>query len=207
MSDDAKRWILARRARFVATAIAGLTVGACDSCDSKHGTTTETPTTASTSTGPAACLKPAVCLSPPRPPSGDADGAAAAASAMLKALAELDGAGPTPRGEVTTTTAVTGAVPRAEATVRAGFALRARTCYRQALASDPQMAGRAVIALKVAPGGDVDSASVTSATGLSTQLTACLVNAARKLHFEGSPGTDASAAGIVTITAALTVPD
>lgn len=62
MSDDTKKLILARRARFVAAAIAGVAVSACD----KPRACLEPPMATSTSpTFP----RPSVCLSPPhRPP-------------------------------------------------------------------------------------------------------------------------------------------
>ena len=69
MNDDAKRIILARRARFVAAAVAGISIGGCDTCTPKSSQGDRTPPADSTTTRPTVCLSPAL----PRKDSGAAD--------------------------------------------------------------------------------------------------------------------------------------
>jgi hypothetical protein len=66
MDDDAKRTILARRARFVAAALSGVAVAGCDRCNPlvclEPPLATDGGATTTTTTRPTACLKPVVCL-------------------------------------------------------------------------------------------------------------------------------------------------
>jgi hypothetical protein len=73
VSDDARQKILARRARFVAAALAGLTSTGCDEtspepCLSPVATGVDAGTTASTRASVERPPGPSVCLSPMPPP-------------------------------------------------------------------------------------------------------------------------------------------
>jgi hypothetical protein len=62
---------------------------------------------------------------------------------------------------------------------KAGF----RACYTVGLRSDPNMRGKLVLALKIQPGGEVESASVATNTGLAPSVAACCAARARRLQF------------------------
>jgi len=82
-------------------------------------------------------------------------------------------------------------VSNAEATIRRQIHPGAKRCYQRGLQQDPTQAGRLVITIKVAPGGDVDSASVASNGGLSAQVASCIALVARRAKFD-APGPDGS---------------
>ncbi|MBV8956853.1 MAG: AgmX/PglI C-terminal domain-containing protein, partial [Solirubrobacterales bacterium] len=65
----------------------------------------------------------------------------------------------------------------------------ATKCYEQRAASDPNE-GRLFLLLKIAPSGDVATATVTSNTGLSEDVARCIVDAAGRAHF--APGASGS---------------
>jgi TonB family protein len=180
--DDAKRLILARRARFVAAAVAGISVASCDPKSATSGDAGAAQASAPiVPIAPGACLKPPALMPPEdgglgEPPDSPRDAA------------------PPPEGNVETTVTVAGTLPRAEAVVRGGFVPHARSCYRAALRSDPTLAARVVVSVKVQADGDVESAAIASDGGAST-LGACVASAARRLHFDETPK-----GAVVTIT-------
>jgi hypothetical protein len=86
-------------------------------------------------------------------------------------------------------------IANAEAVIRTQLQPRARQCYQHAVTADPSLPdGSLVIAIQVGASGEVGSAGVTSRTGLSPQVAACIQGAASRLTFE-SPG-----AGGATVT-------
>jgi hypothetical protein len=82
-------------------------------------------------------------------------------------------------------------VSNAEATIRRQIHPGAKRCYQRGLQQDPTQAGRLVVTIKVAPGGDVDSASVASNARLSVQVASCIALVARRAKFD-APGSDGS---------------
>ena len=66
-------------------------------------------------------------------------------------------------------------VSNAEAVIRSQIHPGAKRCYQRGLESDPTQAGKLVILIKVAPSGEVDSASASSNNGLSASVAACIV--------------------------------
>jgi hypothetical protein len=75
--------------------------------------------------------------------------------------------------------------------VIAGLRPRFRQCYNQGLNSDPGMAGKVVIAIKVSPNGEVQSADQQSNSGLSPQVIACIQRTIRNAQFD-APGPNGS---------------
>ena len=97
--------------------------------------------------------------------------------------------GPTGDAQVGSTVA-TVAVANADrviAQMRPGF----RQCYNQGLNSDPGMSGKVVIAIKVSPNGEVQSADQLSNSGLSAQVVSCIQRKIRNAQFD-PPGPNGS---------------
>jgi hypothetical protein len=82
-------------------------------------------------------------------------------------------------------------VANAEAVIRSQIHPGAKKCYQRGLESDPTQAGKLVILIKVAPSGEVDTASVQSNSGLSTQVANCIASVARRAKFD-APGPSGS---------------
>jgi hypothetical protein len=82
-------------------------------------------------------------------------------------------------------------VSNAEAVIRSQIHPGAKRCYQKGLESDPTQAGRIVILIKVAPSGEVDSASVASNSGLSPSVAGCIASVARRAKFD-APGANGS---------------
>jgi hypothetical protein len=82
---------------------------------------------------------------------------------------------------------VAGVLNDAEAVVRRQIHQGARHCYQRALESDPTLSGKLVLLLKVAPSGEVASASFSSNTGLNDEVARCIAGVARRARFE-APG-------------------
>jgi hypothetical protein len=82
-------------------------------------------------------------------------------------------------------------VNNAEAVIRSQVHPGAKRCYQKGLESDPSQAGKVVILIKVAPSGEVDSATVASNSGLSAQVAACIAAVARRAKFD-APGASGS---------------
>jgi hypothetical protein len=82
-------------------------------------------------------------------------------------------------------------VSNAEAVIRSQIHPGAKRCYQKGLESDPTQAGKLVLLIKVAPSGEVDSTSITSNTGLSAQVAACISSVARRAKFD-PPGASGS---------------
>ena len=82
-------------------------------------------------------------------------------------------------------------VNNAEAVIRSQVHPGAKRCYQKGLESDPSQAGKIVILIKVAPSGEVDSATVASNTGLSAQVASCIAAVARRAKFD-APGASGS---------------
>lgn len=80
-------------------------------------------------------------------------------------------------------TTATVPVPNADR-VLAGLRPRFRNCYQKGLDSDPTMSGRLAISVRVAPSGEVLSASMVSNTGLSPGAADCVVRAIKATQFE-----------------------
>lgn len=92
-----------------------------------------------------------------------------------------------PKGDAQTG-ATTASVPVSDADrVIAGLRPKFKACYQKGLNSDPSMAGRVVIAAKVSPNGEVDSANVSTNTGLSQEVASCIARAVRNAQF-AAPG-------------------
>jgi outer membrane biosynthesis protein TonB len=82
-------------------------------------------------------------------------------------------------------------VSNAEAVIRSQIHPGAKRCYQKGLESDPTQSGKLVIMIKVAPSGEVDSASVGSNSGLSPSVASCIVAVARRAKFD-APGANGS---------------
>ncbi|HZU84137.1 MAG TPA: AgmX/PglI C-terminal domain-containing protein [Polyangiaceae bacterium] len=82
-------------------------------------------------------------------------------------------------------------VANAEAVIRSQIHPGAKKCYQRGLESDPTQAGKIVILIKVAPSGEVDTATVQSNAGLSAQVANCITSVARRAKFD-APGPSGS---------------
>jgi len=82
-------------------------------------------------------------------------------------------------------------VSNAEAVIRSQIHPGAKRCYQRGLESDPSQAGKLVVLIKVAPNGEVDSATVASNSGLSSQVASCITSVARRAKFD-PPGASGS---------------
>jgi hypothetical protein len=82
-------------------------------------------------------------------------------------------------------------VSNAEAVIRSQIHPGAKRCYQRGLETDPTQAGKLVILIKVSPSGEVDSATASSNTGLSTQVANCIAGVARRAKFD-PPGANGS---------------
>ncbi|MGH7437253.1 MAG: AgmX/PglI C-terminal domain-containing protein [Polyangiaceae bacterium] len=82
-------------------------------------------------------------------------------------------------------------VANSEAIIRSQIFPGAKRCYQKGLESDPTQAGKVVILIKVAPSGEVDSASVASNSGLSPSVASCIVAVSRRAKFD-APGANGS---------------
>jgi hypothetical protein len=60
---------------------------------------------------------------------------------------------------------------------------RVRHCYQTGLNSDPVMAGKLIVTARLAPNGEVASASVATNTGLSQTVASCVVSTTKRLQF------------------------
>jgi len=93
-----------------------------------------------------------------------------------------------PTGDVGTGAISTSApVANAEATIarlRPGF----RSCYNKGLANDPSMAGKLVLAIKIAPNGDVTSVTKAGGSGLSSDVESCIIRKAKNATFDAPGG-------------------
>lgn len=75
--------------------------------------------------------------------------------------------------------------------VVAGLRPKFKSCYQKGLARDPNMAGRVVLATKVAPTGEVGKVDIASNTGLSPEVANCIAGALRDANF-AAPGGNGS---------------
>jgi hypothetical protein len=82
-------------------------------------------------------------------------------------------------------------VSNAEAVIRSQIMPAAKRCYQRGLETDPSQAGKLVIAIKVAPSGEVDSTNIASNSGLSDQVAKCIASAAKRAKFD-PPGASGS---------------
>jgi len=97
-----------------------------------------------------------------------------------------------PIGNVSSEPAVASVpVSNAEAVIRSQVHPGAKRCYQKGLESDPSQAGKIVIIIKVAPSGEVDSATVASNSGLSAQVASCIATVAKRAKFD-APGASGS---------------
>jgi hypothetical protein len=86
-------------------------------------------------------------------------------------------------------------VSNAEAIIRAQIFPGAKRCYQRGLEQDPTQAGKLVLLIKVAPSGEVDSASPSSNTGLSASVASCIAGVARRAKFD-APGANGSSISV-----------
>jgi hypothetical protein len=75
-------------------------------------------------------------------------------------------------------------VSNAEAVIRSQIHPGARRCYQKGLELDPSQAGKLVIVIRVAPSGEVESATVSSNAGLSAGVASCVASVAHRARFE-----------------------
>jgi len=212
MADDAKRIILARRARYMAAAIAGI---AASGCEKSASTADAEP--------PAAIdgdTLPRVCLSPPAHMRRDASAVTPEQIALLDALldasvADASGGADASAADASvanvdvklTATVTSGKLPHAEANAQQ-LRARARLCWARAPSTDAapsadaaapggaKPSGAVVLEVKVTATGEVESASVRDQKGVSSAVATCLASAVPKIVFE-----DVTAPATVTITA------
>lgn len=64
---------------------------------------------------------------------------------------------------------------------------RFRSCHQAGLASNPTSTGRVVLGLKVAPSGEVTSATADQNSGLSPSVLSCVEAVGRRLQFSQTP--------------------
>ncbi len=100
---------------------------------------------------------------------------------------EADVGGPTIAVDVRPATTTGGAIGDADRVVL-GLRSRFRKCYQDGLNDDPSMSGRAVLAAKVAPNGEVASVEVTESSGLSPKVTSCMARVVKGATFTGNGG-------------------
>ena len=79
-----------------------------------------------------------------------------------------------------------GRLDGAERLIASELMSRARTCHAKALASDAKTSGKVVIVIRLAPSGEVESATAVENKDLPAALAACVASAARRLQFESS---------------------
>ena len=108
------------------------------------------------------------------------------ASAQAGAGAGRDVGGP--KGDVSVGSSsasvpVSGA-DRVIAGLRPGF----RACYNTGLQSDPTMAGKVTISVKIGPNGEVSSADVANNSGLSDGVANCIARKLRNAQFDAPGG-------------------
>jgi hypothetical protein len=97
-----------------------------------------------------------------------------------------------PRGEITLGAASsTVYIPTLERAV-AGMRSRFRACYNTGMQLEPRMEGAATITAAVHPNGEVASAAITSAVGLSSGVTTCFVRAVERAQFDAPGGVGAT---------------
>jgi hypothetical protein len=72
----------------------------------------------------------------------------------------------------------------AEAVIRKQIHPGARRCYQKGLDSDPSQSGKLVVTIRVAPSGEVDSATVSNHPGLSAGVADCIATVARRAKFD-----------------------
>jgi hypothetical protein len=82
------------------------------------------------------------------------------------------------------TPALSAPVPNAEAVIRRQIEPGAKRCYQKGLDSDPTQSGKLVLSIRVAPSGEVDSATVSSNAGLSAGVADCIAGVARRAKFD-----------------------
>jgi hypothetical protein len=75
-------------------------------------------------------------------------------------------------------------VPDAEAVIRRQIEPGAKRCYQKGLDTDPTQSGKLVLAIRVAPSGEVDSATISSHAGLSAGVADCIAGVARRAKFD-----------------------
>ncbi len=86
-------------------------------------------------------------------------------------------------GAVSTSAPVANA-ERTIAGLRPGF----RSCYNKGLANDPSMAGKIVLAIKIAPNGEVQDVSKVGGSGLASDVEQCIIKKARNASFDAPGG-------------------
>jgi hypothetical protein len=72
----------------------------------------------------------------------------------------------------------------AEAVIRRQIHPGARRCYQKGLDSDPSQSGKLVVTIRVAPSGEVESATISSNAGLSAGVADCIAIVARRAKFD-----------------------
>ncbi len=72
----------------------------------------------------------------------------------------------------------------AEAVIRRQIHPGARRCYQKGLDSDPSQSGKLVVSIRVAPSGEVESATISSNAGLSAGVADCIAIVARRAKFD-----------------------
>lgn len=70
--------------------------------------------------------------------------------------------------------------------VIAGLRSRFRKCYETGMAGDPTMQGKVIIAARIQPNGEVQSASVESNEGLSSGVAQCIAGTVKNATFTGN---------------------
>ncbi|MBM4361722.1 MAG: AgmX/PglI C-terminal domain-containing protein, partial [Deltaproteobacteria bacterium] len=73
---------------------------------------------------------------------------------------------------------------RVVAGMRAGF----RNCYNRALAQNPDVEGRISLAIRVGPGGEVQSVNATASGGLPDGVVSCVKARAQAAQFDPPQG-------------------
>jgi hypothetical protein len=75
-------------------------------------------------------------------------------------------------------------VSNTEAVIRSQSHPGAKRCYQKGLELDPSQSGKLLVLIRVAPSGEVESATISSNAGLSANLASCCVSVAHRAKFE-----------------------
>jgi hypothetical protein len=108
--------------------------------------------------------------------------------------------GPLP-GVASGSLSVSASIPDAEATVRDQIMPEAKRCYVRGLKMAPGQAGNLELMARITPHGDVESATVSSNTGLSRDVASCVVALTKRAKFKAPGGSGAAIMIPLTFTA------
>lgn len=173
MDDDARRRIFARRAQFIAAAMAGVGAASAEGCRQKpDGQSTDAEIVAE----PRACLKNAVDRGYELTREPDATALPLVGDAHVVS------------GGVSVSAAAGGAAVADVDLVLARNRWRFKACYNKALATDATTAGIATFKVTVDSSGNVETAATSEKSTIPTTLLACIAGTFRSMKFSEPTG-------------------